>query len=355
MRDLHHLHAHPPLRLWQLGQRRRLGQERGSAPPLPGRDGRQRRVSSSCCHGSPAPEQVAPGGCPTRPALPGGWSPWCCGRCTGICRGPPGGHSGPCLRMPHPSSPCTLRAPRPLCGLAWGQHILPYQPNTPSVHPSCVPAHGQGLDHSRWSALRNAGHRQSQATLASDFTDVATGRLPSRGAWGPCPVQESAAASRSGEDGRDSPALRAQHAGAILRRVRRLLWSQAHLVVPAGTAGGRPQPQPRKQPGGSWGRGTSLSLRTCDREGQALGGSPGQILCSGAQSPPRTASRDIHRHAGPPPARGCKLPPNSRSCSQEILTPRRNNGTNKIKIKKLIILCVCNLIKDAVKFYCFSR
>ena len=52
---------------------------------------------------------------------------------------------------------------------------------------------------------------------------------------------------------------------------------------------------------------------------------------------------------------GCKLPPNSRSCSRKILTPRRNNGTNKIKIKKLIILCVCNLIKAAVKFYCFSR
>lgn len=52
---------------------------------------------------------------------------------------------------------------------------------------------------------------------------------------------------------------------------------------------------------------------------------------------------------------GCKLPSNSRSCSREILTPRRNNGTSKIKIKKLIILCVCNLIKDAVKFYCFSR
>lgn len=45
----------------------------------------------------------------------------------------------------------------------------------------------------------------------------------------------------------------------------------------------------------------------------------------------------------------------ARCCSPKILTRRRNNGTNKIKIKKLIILCVCNLIKDAVKFYCFSR
>ena len=64
-------------------------------------------------------------------------------------------------------------------------------------------------------------------------------------------------------------------------------------------------------------------------------------------------------HPSPQPItsgpRGCKLPHNSRSCSWKILTLRRNNGTNKIKIKKLIILCVCNLIKDAVKFYCFSR
>lgn len=43
------------------------------------------------------------------------------------------------------------------------------------------------------------------------------------------------------------------------------------------------------------------------------------------------------------------------SCNLKILTLKGNNGMNKIKIKKLIILCVCNLIKDAVKFYCFSR
>ena len=79
--------------------------------------------------------------------------------------------------------------------------------------------------------------------------------------------------------------------------------------------------------------------------------------------------------ARPPPAGlsapGTSIPPGSRHhirgleavnflitaplLQREDIDSRRNNGTNKIKIKKLIILCVCNLIKAAVKFYCFSR
>jgi hypothetical protein len=75
-----------------------------------------------------------------------------------------------------------------------------------------------------------------------------------------------------------------------------------------------------------------------------------------ARPPSHTHTEDIHPRAHPIRSLAAvNFLITARSCSWKILTPRRNNGTNKIKIKKLIILCVCNLIKDAVKFYCFPR
>lgn len=92
-------------------------------------------------------------------------------------------------------------------------------------------------------------------------------------------------------------------------------------------------------------------------------GSLGHDPCAGVLLPPGPHQRhrvsaalsrpSLQAAASDQRLRRRQLPQSRLLLQPEDIDSRRNNGTNKIKIKKLIILCVCNLIKDAVKFYCF--
>lgn len=172
----------------------------------------------------------------------------------------------------------------------------------------------------------------------------------------PLRVQCPPSVSRSQVGSAPTPA----HLGSILQGLTSRVTSLSVPPFPcereAGYALPRhwPQLRPCWNPPGGWGTAYSepRPWRTNARTLFASHAAPlAQAPCRrspGTPSLPAAASS----HGG---LAAVNFPRTARSCSRKILTPRRNNGTNKIKIKKLIILCVCNLIKDAVKFYCFSR